>query len=36
MTSRIGSGFCAATISEVDIDPAYMNTATRERPIATS
>ena len=27
---------CAATISEVDIEPAYMNTETNDRPIATS
>ena len=27
---------CAATISDVDIDPAYMNTETNDRPIATS
>ena len=29
-------GWWAETISEVDIEPAYMNTATKARPIATS
>ena len=27
---------CAATICEVDIEPAYRNTATNDRPIAIS
>jgi hypothetical protein len=27
---------CASTISDVDIEPAYMNTDTNDRPIATS
>src|SRR4028118_1861390 len=30
------SSSCAATIWEVDIEPAYRNTATSESPIATS
>jgi hypothetical protein len=27
---------CASTISEVDIDPAYRKTPTKDSPIATS
>ncbi len=30
------TGSCAATISDVDMDPAYRKTATKDRPIAIS
>ena len=30
------TGCCAATISDVDIEPAYRKTATKDSPIAIS